>query len=446
MGVLLQAFYWDCPKEEKQEFNWWNFLIEKLPDLKKAGFTALWLPPACKAANIGGMSMGYDPYDFFDLGEFDQKGSVKTWYGSKDDLIALIKTIHAQGMQAYADLVLNHNNGADEQEINPLDNQKRWTKFKPVSGRFPRNWECFHPSLYERWDNREFGEMPDLCHRNPYVYSEMMELARWLIEDIGYDGFRYDFVLGYGGWLVKSMLERRYNRHGRNDYAPFGVGECWDNERDIDEWLGEVNNWSDNPGSAFDFPLRDKLKNLCDSFGYNLTDLAAGNTLSDDEPLRAVTFVENHDIIRQDPITNEKMLAYAWILTHEGYPCVFWQDYFNFSLAKENTSNGIAALIKVHEQYANGDKKILYADEVLYIMQREGSTTAPGLIFVLNNEGNSWQGKKVQAKWSAAKFIPVAWYSRFDAGVPEPKQSDENGYSEFWAPPRGYAVYVKEAK
>ena len=72
MGVLLQAFYWDCPREDNHEFGWWNFVKEKIPSFKAAGFTALWLPPSSKGANLGGMSMGYDPYDLYDLGDFHQ--------------------------------------------------------------------------------------------------------------------------------------------------------------------------------------------------------------------------------------------------------------------------------------------------------------------------------------------------------------------------------------
>jgi len=444
MGVLMQAFYWDCPKKENREFNWWNFVRTKIPSLKKVGFTALWLPPASKAANIGGMSMGYDPYDYYDLGEFDQKHTVKTWFGSKDELIELINSIHNNEMYVYADLVLNHNSGADEQEKNPIDNKLRWTKFLPKSGKFERNWKCFHPSFFERWDNMEFGEMPDLCHRNPYVYTEMMRLAKWMIEDIRFDGFRYDFVLGYGGWLVKSILERRYKRNGKTDFAPFGVGECWDTDRSIDQWLDEVNNWSDNPGWAFDFPLRDKLKKLCDEYGYSLVNMTTGDTLVDERPSCAVTFVENHDIIRTNEIINEKMLAYAWILTHEGYPCVFWYDYFNLGFAEEDNENGIAALVNVHEKYAGGDKKILYADDNLYIMQRKGFKDMPGLIFVLNNYGDEWNGKQVNTSIANVKFIPVAWRGRNDLNAPEEKTTDENGYADFWAPPRGYAVYVEQ--
>src|SRR5213592_2250612 len=105
MGVLMQAFYWDRPKLEGKEFQWWDYVAGFVPSLSENGFTALWLPPACKAANIGGMSMGYDPYDYYDLGDIDQKGSKETWFGSRSQLEQLINEAHVQGMQVYADLV-----------------------------------------------------------------------------------------------------------------------------------------------------------------------------------------------------------------------------------------------------------------------------------------------------------------------------------------------------
>jgi alpha-amylase len=269
----------------------------------------------------------------------------------------------------------------------------------------------------------------------------MMELARWMIEDIGFDGFRYDFVLGYSGWVVKSILERRYIKNGTT-YAPFGVGECWSTDRSIDEWLDQINIKSNNPGSAFDFPLRDKLKSLCDEYGYSLLNLINGGTLSDERPASAVTFAENHDIVRTNPIVNDKLLAYAWIFTHEGYPCVFWYDYFNLGLAREDDPTGIAALVKVHEQYAGGDREILFADNTIYIMQRKGTADIPGLVFVLNNNGDEWSGRGVTTKWSNTKFTAAAWNGKNNPSSPEVKITDENGYTEFWAPPRGYAVYV----
>ncbi|HQU37636.1 MAG TPA: alpha-amylase family glycosyl hydrolase, partial [Anaerolineales bacterium] len=151
MGVMMQAFYWDCPRLENKEFQWWNTIREQVPALAKVGFTALWLPPAHKAANLAGPSMGYDPYDYYDLGEFDQKGTIPTWFGPRAELESLIQAAHSHKVSVIADMVFNHNSGADAQELNPLINQMRWTLFHPKSGKFPRNWECFHPCMYESW-------------------------------------------------------------------------------------------------------------------------------------------------------------------------------------------------------------------------------------------------------------------------------------------------------
>jgi len=439
----MQAFYWDCPRADNREFAWWAFVTSKIGELKEAGFTALWLPPACKAANLfGNMSMGYDPYDYYDLGDLDQRGSIPTWFGSRSDLEALIRETHAHQMQVYADLVINQTNGGDEQELNPIDKVWRWTKYHPASRQFARDWTCYHPSYFERLDDGEFGDMPDLCHRNPYVYESLLEYARWLIEDIGFDGFRYDFVKGYGAWLITAILERLYLKNGSSFYSPFGVGEYWDEESPITNWLRQTNLDNDNPVRAFDFPLRQRLKDLCDQYGFSLTTLMRGNTLiTDGLSDWSVTFVENHDLVRRDAIINDKMLAYAFILTHEGYPCIFWQDYFNADLAQQGNKSGITALVQVHERYAGGQTDILYCDDDLYIMQRRGTTTQPGLLFVLNNAPR-WNGRLATTQWADTHFIPAAWRGHDNNDVPQDKFTDGSGQGDFWAPPRGYAVYV----
>lgn len=443
MGVLMQAFYWDCPRLENQEFAWWNYVAVKVPSLRQVGFTALWLPPPCKAANLGGPSMGYDPYDYYDLGTINQKGSQKTWFGSEDELRNLISVAHTHGLQVYADVVFNHNSGGDAAEVNPVDNVSRWTRFEPGSGKFPRDYKCFHPSPYETWDGGTFADMPDVCHRNPYVYEQLIEYARHLLEDVGFDGFRYDCVKGYGGWMTRAIQELRALRGGK-PFKPFGVGECWDSDRVITEWLDETNAWSDNPVSAFDFPLRDRLKGLADSYGYSLANLAAPGTLHYDRPSLAVTFVENHDVARSNPIINGKMMAYAYILTHEGYPSVFWQDYYDWQLGREGSADGIAALVGVHEQYAGGVSSVLYLDDVLYVMQRSGFGTQPGLVLVINNLGDRWNGRAVKTQWADTKLTPAAWGGQ-DQGTPQEKWTDAQGWTDLWAPPRGYAVYVPQA-
>ncbi len=243
--------------------------------------------------------------------------------------------------------------------------------------------------------------------------------------------------------MVRAIQELRALRNGK-PIRPFGVGECWDSERKIDDWLDETNAWSDNRAGAFDFPLRERLKNLCDSYGYSLRNLADGGTFMKDRPTEAVTFVENHDIVRDNPIVNDKMLAYAFILTHEGYPCVFWQDYYALNLGLADEKSGIAALVRAHEDHAGGATTVLHVDDSLYIMQRGGAGNQKGLIFVMNNCGEAWNGILVETQWNNTRFVPVAWRGREDAGTPREQMTQGNGWGQFYAPPRGYAVYVPQ--
>jgi alpha-amylase len=449
MAVMMQAFYWDAPQQEKKEHEWWNNIADHVEALAKSGFNALWLPPISKASDH--TSMGYDPYDYWDLGDYDQKGGIKTLYGNRAELEALIKKAHENGLGLYADMVINHNSGADEEEVNPLDGQTRWTKFEPKSGKFPRDWNCFHPSRYEQvmMEGENFAGFPHLCHRNPHVYKHMFEYARFIIEELGFDGFRFDFVKGFGAWMIGLLSKYRYVKDGK-EFTPFVVGEMWSGGDDIGAWIDKVNGLTDNQIMAFDFPLRYQLKDVCDTLNYDLRNLTREGAVVMDRPMHAATFVDNHDM-GDNAIVNDKLLAYSFILVHEGYPCVFWYDYYNNSLGRGGTPNGIDALIDVHHRYAGGDSQILHADPDLYIMQRVGfksedpKVDQPGLIYVLNNLGDKWSGTSVKTQWPNQKFRPMAWDGHGLYGAvahPDERTTDADGNAEFPAPPRGYAVYV----
>ena len=143
----------------------------------------------------------------------------------------------------------------------------------PKSGRFPRDWNCFHPSRYEvTLEGELFAGFPHLCHRNPLVYTSMLEYAQLIIEELGFDGFRFDFVKGYGAWIVSAIAKYRYVKDGK-EFSPFVVGEYWEDGESIEEWLTKVNSFSDNQVAAFDFPLRYQLKDVCDKFHYDLRKL-----------------------------------------------------------------------------------------------------------------------------------------------------------------------------
>lgn len=110
-GVLLQAYEWNVPADQKH----WQRLLGALESYKHVGITTVWIPPACKASG-GATGNGYDIYDLYDLGEFDQKGSVSTKFGSKDELLKLKDKVKELGLGIYFDAVLNHKAGADHTE------------------------------------------------------------------------------------------------------------------------------------------------------------------------------------------------------------------------------------------------------------------------------------------------------------------------------------------
>jgi alpha-amylase len=111
-GVMMQYFHWYCA----QDGTLWNEVRSRARELAEAGITGIWLPPAYKGSG-GPHDVGYGVYDMYDLGEFDQKGSVRTKYGTRDEYLAAIKGLQAAGLQVYADTVLNHRMGGDMTEL-----------------------------------------------------------------------------------------------------------------------------------------------------------------------------------------------------------------------------------------------------------------------------------------------------------------------------------------
>jgi hypothetical protein len=204
-----------------------------------------------------------------------------------------------------------------------------------------------------------------------------VRLRTLIIEELDFDGFRFDYVKGFGAWMIALLAKYQYQKKDGREFTPFVVGEYWSGPGDIEGWLDRVREVTDQQMAAFDFPLRYKLKDVCDSPGYSLMNLTDGGSVVASRPFNAVTFVENHDMGGNE-IINDKMMAYSFILTGDGYPCVFWWDYFNCELARPGTPHGIDALIAAHSQYAGGESVVLHVDPDLYIMQRSGAENQSG--------------------------------------------------------------------
>ncbi len=275
MGVMLQAFYWDCPRRKTANTNGGplsnrNCRRSRKPVSARCGFRLQTRQPAgnrwATILTITTISASLIRKAACRRGSVPRptcstSSSLRTRWDCKST----------------ADLVFNHNSGADSQEPNPIDGQSRWTKFTPKSGKFPRDWKCFHPKSYETWDGVLRRHAGSLSSHTVCLYRAH-QLCALAVEEIGFDGFRYDMVKGYGGWMVRSIQELRALRGGTS-FKPYAVGECWDSERTIDDWLDEANAWSDNPVGAFDFPLRWRLRDLCDSYGFSLRTLAERGVL-----------------------------------------------------------------------------------------------------------------------------------------------------------------------
>ncbi|WP_316828122.1 alpha-amylase [Pedobacter miscanthi] len=372
-SVMIQGFYWNVPTGG----TWWGVLQGKVASWGSAGITAVWLPPSTKCES-GPNSVGYDPYDYFDFGNFNQKSTTETRYGSKTELTNLITAAHGAGLQVYADIVMNHNGGGAAQ-ANPNTGGTTNTSFLPASGLFNRGYNDFHPSTFETADEGTFSSYVDLCHANPYVqgwcYGNSNSIAQ-TYKAMGYDGWRFDFVPGFHSWVVKNWIAAA---------GGFSVAEYWNsNVTTIQNWIiGEG-----NTTSAFDFPCYYALEEAF--INNNLTALSTYAMLCKSNPSKAVTFVANHDI---NNIYTNKLSAYAFIMAHEGTPCLFYRDYEEW-LDKSKLNN----LIWINRNLAAGTTTVLYADNDEYIARMSGT---PGLVIYINNSGSSLS-RSVTTNWTSA--------------------------------------------
>ena len=316
-GVMLQGFYWDSYDDSR-----WVTLEEQASELA-ASFDLIWIP---QSGNCGGQSMGYD-----DLYWFTDYNSS---FGDEAQLRSMIQTFKAKGLGTIADVVINHRR-----------NLKSWTDFPAetyngVTYEMTYNDICSDDEAankgYEVGPNKDTGEnwdgMRDLDHKSENVQAVVKAYLKFLLNDLGYTGFRYDMVKGY---------HARYTKMYNEDAKPqFSVGEYWDSSSRIKSWIDNTGKIS----AAFDFQFKYVLRNATDKRDW--TYLAQqnegnwpliGNEFNDGAYRQyAVTFVENHDTeVRPDgssngPLRRDTLAANAYMLAMPGTPCVFlkhWKAY-----------------------------------------------------------------------------------------------------------------------
>lgn len=367
-GVMFQYFEWNCAPDG----SLWREVAQRAMEIKNLGTTAIWLPPAYKGMS-GPADVGYAPYDLYDLGEFEQKGSVRTKYGTRDEFLAAVAAIQDAGMDAYADIVLNHRMGGDETEeveVVEISNDDRnkvisdpykikpWSFYK-FDGRakkyseFQWHWRHFiafgadsnQPGVggkIFRLKDKTFSGEVDFEHGNfdylmgadvdqyePEVRAETIAWGKWFLDTTGVNGFRLDAVKHIPfSFFVEYLAAMREHRGKRELFA---VGEYWSGSMD------DMQKYIDLTQGAmrlFDVPLHYKFHEAAKKGrDFDLMKIF-DDTLVKTNPLMAVTFVDNHDSQPGQSLESWvddwfKPLAYALILLREhGYPCLFYGDYF----------------------------------------------------------------------------------------------------------------------
>lgn len=475
-GIMMQYFEWylDCKQ------NLWNEVKENAEELAKKGITALWLPPAYKG--MGGKDeVGYAVYDVYDLGEFDQKGTVKTKYGSKDEYLDAIIALKQAGIETYADIVLNHKMGADalqtipatkvdwsnhNTEISQKETVKVATKFtfpgrKHRYSDFEWNWTDFDGIDYnnatgenaifkfinkkwgdevdEEFQNYDYLMGADLDFSNPRVVKECTDWGKWYLEFTGVNGFRLDAVKHidadfYNNWIKKLREESKKEL--------FSVGEYWSADvnklhRYIQETEGQI--------SLFDVPLHYNFYQASIAPNYDMTQILE-HTLVKENPCKAVTFVDNHDTqpgqALQSFIDNWfKPIAYSIILLrNDGYPCVFYGDYYGIKHDNIEPMESLQDLILIRKEKSYGTQHDYFDNSTCIGWTQEGDNEHinSGIAVVISTAGENQKRMYVGTQNEGNRYIDAIGNCEEEVII------DSDGCGNFRVNPRSVSVWIKK--
>ena len=424
--VILQTFYWEMntgkyAEEYSEEKNLWLLLADKAEEIAEAGFNFLWLPPANKGA-AGKEDVGYGTYDLWDLGEFKQKGTKRTKYGTKKQLEKALEKMQHNNLKLLYDAVLNHRLGADEKEkVNLKDESEAevWTIFK-FAGRGDKysslklDWKVFDGVDWDErtqrageflfkckeWDDsyeEDYLMGADIDYENQEIKKDVINWGKWIVNEIDFDGFRFDASKHVDNGMIHDFIEEV---NASTDKELFFIGEAWVN--DAETLVDYLNTVGQEKLHVFDFPLRDNFVKMMKG-NLDMRWLGdKGLVNQDDFKSRAITFVENHDTERDatneygtEAIVHRKMQAYCYILMRrDGVPTIFWKDYYNHGLKER-----IDKLITARKKFAYGDAyESEENDENTYSYIRTGDEEHPGsglVMMITQHENEELIEKKI---------------------------------------------------
>lgn len=650
--AMMQAFYWDVPVDDSTKNGfWWDTLKSQAEELSQAGITGIWVPSPAKG-NFGIWDMGYGIFDHYDLGNYNQKGTIETRFGSRVELEQMITEMHSKQIHVYADMVLNHiYTGSNEEEANPAvkqyvfdrayrngtqyapypSNEIKWVipnagsgdyyikvsgynlnwgetneeigydlqiswdgselhydtfaddtptwesepnngggsfNVYPTSGETARGrissasdvdeWKIYVPTgndivirLWPRkdkpasegawewqwadpgrrgyypaeiwhngvnvaattleartntginyvthtgtnepnytWDYSQFHPVDandwlgfpgsdeiitntkffgnDINTFDPVVQQRLKDWGVWLSDEIGFDGYRLDFVRGIQENFVADWVNNLPTLNGQQRFI---VGEYWGSDSRINDWVNAVEaDGADVDG--FDFPLKNTFNAMCNGgqSDFDMNNLNnAGMVRNTEHSLpgtSVVTFVDNHDTGKEHDkwIFKDWKMAYAYQLTHEGRPCIFYSHYYGVeqldahdhsvtTQAPASLKEDINKLLFARKTYLGGTLTVLSKDGNaypsgdtyhVYIARRAGNGTKDGGIVVINNHDTDTKGLWVDnatAGWS--NWAGTTLVNAFDPA--QTAQVYGDGRVFLSAPPRGYSVWVKQS-
>lgn len=397
-GVMLQGFSWDSYNESQ-----WK-VLEKQADELKGYIDLVWLPQSGKCLETTQV-MGYMPYYYF-----NQNSS----FGSEAELRSLITKFKAAGIGAIADVVINHRNTEGWYNF-PAETYKGVT-YQMQSTDICKNDDggttatqaaTDGVSLSQNIDEgTDFGGCRDIDHKSENVQKVIKAYLKYLKDDLGYTGFRYDMVKGFDGSHVAD-----YNDATGVEYS---VGEYWDGNDKIESWINRTNKKS----AAFDFQFRYNVRDAVNgaangkvATSSDWSKLNSNDNLMHDANYRryAVTFVENHDTQKRseseqnDPLRKDTIAANAYMLAMPGTPCIFqphWNAYK--SEIKEMIAARKYAGITNMSNYANKQsKKTLYVNKV--------TGTKHKLLVAVGNDADKYAGEtgytKILSGYHYAYFL-----------------------------------------
>ena len=439
------------------------------------------MPPAFKGT--GSNEVGYGVYDLFDLGEFDQKGTVRTKYGLKEEYLRAIEALSQNGIEAIADVVLNHKAAADYKErftvveVDPNDRNveisepfeiEAWMHFafpgrKKAYNDFEWHWYHFTGTDYDAKNNKsgifliqgdnkgwaddelvdnengnyDYLMYADIDFKHPEVIQNLYDWAHWFIESTGVHGFRLDAVKHIDSFFMKNFIRDITEKYGDDFYV---FGEFWNSdEKANNDYLENIDYRIDLVDVKLHHNLFDASKSGAD---YDLRTIF-DQTLAKNHPESAVTFVDNHDTQRGQALESTveewfKPAAYALILLREaGLPCVFYGDYYGIrgEFAQESFQEVLDKLLDIRLNLAYGEQTDYFDEANCIGWTRQGKDNGQPIAVLISNDQATSKSMFVGPEWAGREFSDYLGNSSQIVTI------DDQGWGEFPVEEKSVSVW-----